>query len=351
MIGSELVRPDKASLPEAPTAILASKAFVVFFNVIFLFLTVPNLVRFWENPFGYQNKLFSQRFMFIALMVLFSVASLSQWSLFCLARFRTRKDSKILSDQMTDVDSVMSNVPLVPSYSQICLKVPSVLEDLAILSCTLLFSIVLIYRSAAPTCQESFIRGLLPDWHCNPYGAVPVFPMDTAFLLMLFPSYYALAMKQKKLSLSVVLSLIIFFSLIVSAYVVQASHQPSAFIILIYTVGTSCVLLDTYKLHSYIIELMENLKASLTENDRLRDEKRMSEMKDVIGNVAHDLKTVMPTISVSCFVMIIYLPFLPTASFFIYARSGLHFGLCTGVRISFAQQLVLLGTRSNFEKS
>ena len=169
------------------------------------------------------------------------------------------------------------------------LSVVGILTFFILTSCTLFFSFLLIIRSAAPECEKSSLY-LIPDWTCNPYAAVPMFPMDTAFVLILVPSIFALMMKDQWIYLTFISWTITLSALIISCAISES--KSGILIIFLYCVLSCVVFTDIARMHSHMNELYENLKNSLEQNQQLLDQQKMNQMKDMIGNVSHDLKTV-----------------------------------------------------------
>jgi hypothetical protein len=54
---------------------------------------------------------------------------------------------------------------------------------------------------------------------------------------------------------------------------------------------------DTKRQNDDMLKLVAALQITAEENERLQEESRASELRAMIGNVAHDLKTVRATIS------------------------------------------------------
>lgn len=193
-----------------------------------------------------------------------------------------RKDSKVTSND--DVQIRSSNGIQQFDKSSTLLYTEAVM----VVSCELLFAMFLILRSV-PNKKCELPNSLL-EWDCNPFQSVPLFPLDTALILMVLPSIFSILTTSQKKELSMILSLITFFSLVVSAIILSSIHSiPVIFIYLLMTVIASVD--DFYQLQ-YIERLYTSLQQYYDEKRQCAEKKKVDEMKDVIGNVSHDLKTV-----------------------------------------------------------
>ena len=74
----------------------------------------------------------------------------------------------------------------------------------------------------------------------------------------------------------------------VAAYM-NANH---CWIIIVYVIAVCCLIIDTQIRKIQMFLLTKDLKETLAENQRMADENHAQEMRHMIANVAHDLKTV-----------------------------------------------------------
>jgi hypothetical protein len=196
----------------------------------------------------------------------------------------------------------------------------SVMQSSTMVALTFYFTILLICRSYSGMCR---VRVEFPmDWNCNPYYHVPIFPMDTAFKSMVCPMIYVVVMKEKRTFLSLGSWVITMIGLIVSA--IHLNSVRAIPIILIYGFISLLVMIDSYVLQSLVRNLVRQLKESMEERQKLADKQKTAEMKDVIANVAHDLKTV----SISLFPVSL---FDCPASLLIFLLSSLIFLSCVSL--------------------
>jgi hypothetical protein len=151
----------------------------------------------------------------------------------------------------------------------------------------LLFSFVLILRTSSHQCTRN-VHYI--DWSCNSYYEVDVFPMDTAFVLMLIPIISSITNKERSLKVTLCLWIVVFSTLVICAALLNSFRSS---ILIIHFIFISIIIMgETLQLQAYLNTVSTTLRRQMEESQQLKDEKRMSQMKDVIGNVAHDLKTV-----------------------------------------------------------
>ena len=158
-----------------------------------------------------------------------------------------------------------------------------------ILSLSLLYALLVIFRSYSPACNSDGAI-LLIDMACNPYANVAMFPMDTGLLSMSLPMLVVVILKEKRILLTIFSWLITLFGLIYSSILLQSIQTFP--VVTIYFVLSALVMSDSFILQSLAFSLMKKLKEAMEVKQKLENEKKFAEMKDVIANVAHDLKTV-----------------------------------------------------------
>ena len=256
---------------------LKNKFYFLAVIVFFTFIVVPDaaLSSFFRK---HSENIFPRPVITFFLMCLAILTSVSCWGIvFIITVFPKRASIVPSAVQDTSHQSTKSYKALVACQSSM------------ILSATLYFAFLLIFRSGSKNsrCYTAFAIG---DWNCNPYRDVPMFPMDTAFFLILMPSCFAIVMKEKRKKLTMVSWVISIIGMLASAIIIGSwSSLP---IVIIYFFLSGVVLLDNFRLHSLISKLHDSLRKSMQETQALLDQQKLNQMKDVIGNVSHDLKTV-----------------------------------------------------------
>jgi hypothetical protein len=388
----------KTAVPLPAKSILESKLLLLLFNCFFTFLIVPNIFTHAHHLSGRgKNHMIPKKYIGRTLVSLSTVTLVSSWVLLLYLCRPSFKYAKIFSmeesiagieernrkDSLGNLEDGMGNEegPLPPeeedlsddhlessplrltSFSQHSSRFRSFsskirktlsfflphtvaegivhLENLMVISCTLFFCFLLIIRSAAPHCHDVVL--MFSDWSCNPYQSVPVFPLDTAFWLILMPSCFSLVMKDKRIILQIFLWIVSLVGMIISGTIVAPDDWSATGLFIFFYMFTSVVIaLDSWRTHYYINELYENLKTSMNETQQILDQQKLRQMKDVIGNVSHDLKTV--SLFKSCFICFLFVTpfcFFSTFSFCFSSALFLSFSLFFYVSLSFLLPLFL----------
>jgi hypothetical protein len=162
------------------------------------------------------------------------------------------------------------------------------IEDVHVIITSIVGGMLTIYRSTYGECLD--LPPLLAITTCNPEHACGFIPTDIVCICMFIPVVSEIVFKgaslnAKLISVGIVVSMILYAIVITSAW-------ASIFLIVM---CLPFVLLMMHELRRQSIELFkltESLHQSIEDNEKMAEELRLSEMKVMIGNVAHDLKTV-----------------------------------------------------------
>jgi hypothetical protein len=254
---------------------LKTPVYLLLINILMTCVLLPLLV--WESYFsrrGVETNLFHQNIAVqISLFSTAAIALLVSWSMYFVLLKKVSKSTT--SEQSIILKSYLKS-----------------LQMIMLISTTLSFAILLIVRSFSSKCSNNDIENYeFPlHWNCNPYASVPIFPLDSAFELMSIPMLFVFVMKEKRMYLATTSWFISILSLIISAIATASIHSIQ--IIVVYVIISLISMYDSYQSHVLNQSLYRQLQGSMEERHRLEDQQRMSEMKDMIANVAHDLKTV-----------------------------------------------------------
>jgi hypothetical protein len=225
--------------------------------------------------------------------------------------------------QRKDAFVVASSTPAAQTQTNFHRRIHFILEELILALTTLSLSFLLIYKSTKESCidrDEPFIY--FTDLSCNAYGDSMIFHLDVAVFLMLIPVTCSILFKHERIFEIVLSWIVVMISLVISAILLASSH--SIIIILVYFFFSSLLISDNYQFHTYsermklaiISDLRRNMEEELTAKDK--------QTKELIGNVAHDLKTVIEHYSFTLLFLfnVFYLLFLAFSIF--HARSRVH---------------------------
>jgi hypothetical protein len=271
----------KSSLPVPFKGSLNNRYFLcavnIFLTVFLIFSFIPNM---WYHPVN--NKYFANSIIRGVIILLIALTLVSGWSLVFYALLRKRKVHTNNVEVCHGIQSL--NNPIVWSL-QTCLVV----------SCELLFAIIFILRCGSDDCGNN---KAVYDWSCNPYNRVPIFPVDTAMILMIIPVVFAVVTKGERWQLNLLIWFITVLAMIVSAVWMEAPRSLG--IILPFLFISVVHMLDNRNVLDYLETVYSKLERSLEERQSLLDQQKLSQMKDVIGNVSHDLKTVSVMLLLLC---------------------------------------------------
>jgi hypothetical protein len=162
------------------------------------------------------------------------------------------------------------------------------LQVVLLASLTTLFSLVNIHRSTADDCNDDV--SWLYLWTCNPYAESKTLPYDTTLILMLIPILFVIIMRETNLVyifLSWVTTIVALFT---CAILLESSH--SYVFLLFYVLLSFVIIMDVYKQNFVLFILGRQLKRRLERNQLKATQEKALQMRNMIGNVAHDLKTV-----------------------------------------------------------
>jgi hypothetical protein len=221
------------------------------------------------------------------ILVIASVLLSLVWAYFlCIFfNFTQRKDAYVLA----------ASTPAVQTRTKYNQRIVFMLEELILALTTLALSFLLIYKSTKENCTDrdkSFIY--FTDLSCNSYGESMIFHIDVAVFLMLIPVTCSILYKHERIYEVVLSWIVVMISLVISAVLLASTH--SIIIILVYSFFSYLLISDHYQVHSD----SERMKLVVTSDlQRAVEEELMTkdkQTKELIGNVAHDLKTVKKTL-------------------------------------------------------
>lgn len=169
------------------------------------------------------------------------------------------------------------------------------LQTIFQLSFTLVFAIDHIARSFAPECNEGFSVAFTIQF-CNPYHSVHGFPLSTTIVLMLLPFLCVTILQEMRPWLVFITWVIVIFAMSFTAVNFQ-SGQTGSFVFN-YALFSALILGDNLRQNYEKFLTTRKLAVAIDENELMASEERATEMRHMIANVAHDLKTVRLVFSI-----------------------------------------------------
>jgi hypothetical protein len=178
----------------------------------------------------------------------------------------------------------------------------STMESWWIVGTCLSYSLTVIavgYNGYCPSLAES---NYLKDLNCG-YSNEHQMPEDLMMVSLVMPIILYTIIKGAKRSFLLLSFGINFFSILFTIFAFDLTLSLGSYIVF-----SPIVLLFMYEKQRQNIAvflLTQNQETLIVENERLEAETRANELKHLIGNVAHDLKTVRMTSSLRCYFSII----------------------------------------------
>jgi hypothetical protein len=127
------------------------------------------------------------------------------------------------------------------------------------------------------------------EWKCNSQHELKQIPTDNLFILMFAPIAFSVMFHSR-----LTVMLIIWISVIITIIICLTyfSLITSLEICILYIFLTVLMLIEIRRQNLTYFFILQQLKMLFVENERLADESFANELRHMIGNVAHDLKTV-----------------------------------------------------------
>lgn len=153
---------------------------------------------------------------------------------------------------------------------------------------SIFFGLQLIMRVNGGQCEEGivYMEALL----CNPNHATDGLPEETLAQLMLFPIVFHIILRDSRIGTFFIAWALSLISMVIAGLMMNI--RPTIPFLVVYFSFSIIILYDTQRQNLSLFLLAEKLKYSLAENERQADETHASELRHMIANVAHDLKTV-----------------------------------------------------------
>ncbi len=163
------------------------------------------------------------------------------------------------------------------------LHINSAAQAFSMLYTTIFCFTRLYFRIVAGQCPSQNLKKV---WYCNPLQDANALPLDSVLVVMMVPILYSVVFREirwKNIALSWLLTVAGL------SYCIIAKNMFATIpILLTYIPISAMYLYDTNRQNKNTFRLTQKL----AENERLADETHARELRHMIGNVAHDLKTV-----------------------------------------------------------
>lgn len=164
---------------------------------------------------------------------------------------------------------------------------------------TLSYAVRLIIRVLSGKCEHGENPFHSYVWNCNPAAEMRALPFDTVAVLMFCPILYTCIMRETRFEYLVLSYTIVCFTLVFCACMIHSTNSIT--LIAPYMVFGILILYDSSNQNMLSFLNNRQLKQTLVENEKMAVNARSVEMRHLIANVAHDLKTV------SCYCLNLYI--------------------------------------------
>jgi hypothetical protein len=178
------------------------------------------------------------------------------------------------------------------------------LQLFVLYSMTLYHSILIVHRSLYGELQNptslSASASFIYSWTSNPYEGINMIPLDSLMIITMIPPFFSAVLHEASMLQMIVSWLIGSVSVVISCCVVGSASSAAA--ITFMEIISFALLVESNAEYTSLFLLYQKLKVTLEANAKFADQSKATEMRHMIANVAHDLKTVSPLFNFELFV-------------------------------------------------
>lgn len=131
---------------------------------------------------------------------------------------------------------------------------------------------------------------LAEHFHCNPHASTSGFPVDSFLALALLPLLYPTILRDTDWAWVAMSWIVTNFFLLISSIKDGTVESWTVFIYYLLLSGLSMYANQKQNIRSFVVQ--QQLSEVIKQNEEMAQELRANELRHMIGNVAHDLKTV-----------------------------------------------------------
>lgn len=176
---------------------------------------------------------------------------------------------------------------------RICTPYRHYLQYLFYVSAVLCYSFRIIQRTYTGQCP-AHLGYLMNTWNCNPYGDSNAFPTESMVILMLIPFTFTTIMRETRMDVLLLSWFISSTALIICA--VKLGSAMGLPVVLPYVVFSLFIIIDISSQNLHMFFINRKLREMMEANERMAEQVKQNELRSMIANVAHDLKTVSATL-------------------------------------------------------
>lgn len=171
------------------------------------------------------------------------------------------------------------------------------MRTMLVLSLTSFYGFRLITRVIRGACDSSSDRSSPFSWSCNPQYESKGLPPESIFTIMVMQIVFSILFRDVRIGVLLLCWALAIASLWTSVIIGQAGNYY--YVASAYAIISIFVLLETMRHHVTLYYATVELKEALKENEAMQSKMHATEMRHMIANVAHDLKTVSSSLLLS----------------------------------------------------
>ncbi len=137
--------------------------------------------------------------------------------------------------------------------------------------------------------HNDLISRVMAEWSCNDYAKVQALPLDTMIAMMLTPIAYPAIIRECRMDVVILSSTLILLAMLIAIVLLGSANPLYYYVPYCVTGGFIAADLTQQNIASFVLN--KRLKMALVENQKMATQTEI-EMRHVLGNVAHDFKTV-----------------------------------------------------------
>lgn len=261
-------------------------------------------IRQQYNQFNLDNQTLSSLFLTICYFFLFSLSFLLVTSIEVLSSVNPSEQMKNrIFTTILIIICIIINIAALSAYYYLCYVMKIDQNTLSqrskhlilhsqqglVLLFHLLVCVGLIGRVITGPCHVE-PHELLQTSYCNPLYYSAAIPADSSLLVMMIPILYTLSVKGAYLSFTMLLWLISLATLVFGCVYMWAASSLAS--LLLHVLGSLIMIFQANRMSYFLFFATRKLEETLQEREKAANEANALEMRHMIANVAHDLKTV-----------------------------------------------------------
>eukprot|EP01031_Cornospumella_fuschlensis_P032188 gene32188-38932_t len=166
------------------------------------------------------------------------------------------------------------------------------LRSYIVLAITLVFILRLFLRAFTGKCHgdNSSASPFAERLNCNPNTDSSNLPKESILGLMLLPLLFSLTMREISVKVVLISWLAVVLAVLI-AVVGVAKDDTYVAMIIVYILPSLAMIFENYRYNKSLFLVTLRLRNTLKERDENADQVHATEMRHMIANVAHDLKT------------------------------------------------------------